>query len=661
MRTRMAKHALHHPDGFDVRTAIILRKNGVLKGPVRSFRPDAEVVDIARDTNHPLRIELPAGPLVAHKPIQNGEAATVLTMAEFLYAEDADVRELALTHLKELATGIPPRMTRRTHEVLVRETARITSTTEDWQVAAVEILDAIDDDYLYNLAGLRQSIRIGYSVGAETFGSFVLRPPLAALTALEFATEAPSREHERIEGLLKSYAQQSSTAEEVCARYFESLGHLPLAAHLSLGNAMDRWLAKNPEMGSVWDSVWQWAEMTKSPLARYHVCQLFVIRPELIPEQKKDQLWQEILEVVTYLRRGQTGLRFAKAWRLRAELLEHYVAYFECVAPGEDSERIANLAFWATEQVAAVHDPIPATIEPVTEQTVAPNAAMSREIWQLTRPTVQPSSLRAAAHLTPLPWALALFGDLGSKIGTFVPAEADQSILEPVRETLTWGLVVAFPLNPPSPPITYSFEQTLQAAAIGWAERFAVGEAADALRQLVDCHRRLGNAADFLSELRGIPRSSEVAQFMIARAFRTLAYLGLLPVSDVRDCVWNHDWRKDIMSNASQQALNALWDGLAELQMQQDGDWSTSLPHFWASLCEETDNAERRRLLFVLTALSCLCANCTSGLRRLTQQPQKRFAEDALSWKARCQEAMRAAPPWPAARLRAYLAEFGAP
>src|SRR5581483_4661357 len=113
--------------------------------------------------------------------------------------------------------------------------------------------------------------------------------------------------------------------------------------------------------------------------------------------------------------------------------------------------------------------------------------------------------------------------------------------------------------------------------------------------------------------LREVASSNEAGQFMVARSFRTLAYLGALPLQAVRDCVWDVSWRKKILSELTVPALEALCDGMAELQMQNAGEWSIALPQFWASLCEEGVGEERRQLLFTLRVLSCLNAGFTSA------------------------------------------------
>jgi hypothetical protein len=661
VRTRMAQHALFHPDGFDLRTGIILRKNGVLRGPIETFRPPDELLAIVRDDGHPARIQTPPGPLVAHKAKQEGEAALVVTVAEFLYADDPGVRGVAVEHLEALAAAEPPMLTHRARGVLARERARLLSANEDWQVAAVTAIDAVEDDYLYNLAALRQCVALGYRAGAEAFGPLVLRPPLTALTALEFATEAPSQEHEKIGAALKRCAEESASIERLCQEWYRRFGHLPLAAHLALGKALEEWRTAHGHADSPWEAVWRWADGVESPLARYHACQVFVAYPALIPEGKRGELWKEIVEIVSPPPQEVAGLKWSQAWRLRAELLGHYAAYFECVAPGEDSERTANLALWAAEQAAAIYGTAQLPLGRVIEQTIAPAAEVTREIWQLTRPPVRPSVLRFATHFTPSIWALAVLSELGGNIWSFVPEDADRAGMERVRETLTVGLMLAFPLSPPTGTATYAFEPTLQGAATAWADGMATVEAADTLRQMVECNRHLGNSEQLVTELRGVARSNEVGQYMIARSFRTLAYLDALPLQAVRECVWDQGWRRELLSGLTQQALNAIWDGMADLQMQHGGEWSNTLPHFWASLCEEGAAEDRRRLLFALTALSCLSSGSTSALRRLLHEPGRRFAEDASVWRARCEDALRVAPPWPAAKLRALLAELGIP
>jgi hypothetical protein len=405
IKTRMAQQALFHPEGFDIRTGIVLRKNGVLRGPVETVRPSEELLAIIQDVGHIARIQAPPGPLVPHKGEREGESASVLTVAELLYADDPGVRELALEHLEALGAAESPMLTRRTRGIVARERERILSASEDWQVAAVTTIDAVEDDYLYNLAALRQCIALGYHEGAEAFGPLVLRPSLTALMALEFATEAPSQEHEEIGGLLKRCAQESTSIEQLCHEWYRRFGHLPLAAHLSLGKAIDEFRTAHGDSNTPWEAVWRWADGSESPLARYHACQVFVTSPALVPEGKTGDLWREIVEVVSAPQREDAGLKWAKAWRLRSELLGHYAAYLECVAPGQDSERIANLAFWAAEQVATIYGAAQAPLSRVIDQTIAPSADLTREVWQLTRPPVGPSALRYAALFTASPWA----------------------------------------------------------------------------------------------------------------------------------------------------------------------------------------------------------------------------------------------------------------
>jgi hypothetical protein len=49
----------------------------------------------------------------------------------------------------------------------------------------------------------------------------------------------------------------------------------------------------------------------------------------------------------------------------------------------------------------------------------------------------------------------------------------------------------------------------------------------------------------------------------------------------------------------------------------------------------------------------------SSALRRLLQEPRRRFTEDASVRRGRCEEALLHAPSWATAKLRAVLAEFG--
>src|SRR5207253_2981182 len=106
----------------------------------------------------------------------------------------------------------------------------------------------------------------------------------------------------------------------------------------------------------------------------------------------------------------------------------------------------------------------------------------------LVRPPVHPSVLRFAVLFSPSPWAPALLGERGAKIKDFVPEMADPATMERVREALTIGLILAFPVSAPTGQPTYAFEHTLHPAATAWADGIAEGDAAGALRALVECH-----------------------------------------------------------------------------------------------------------------------------------------------------------------------------
>ena len=48
--------------------------------------------------------------------------------------------------------------------------------------------------------------------------------------------------------------------------------------------------------------------------------------------------------------------------------------------------------------------------------------------------------------------------------------------------------------------------------------------------------------------------------------------------------MWDLDSRREVLLGLTEQALKVVWDAMAESRMQHGGEWSITLPDFWAAL-----------------------------------------------------------------------------
>jgi hypothetical protein len=665
MKARMAQHALHNPEGLDLRTAIILSENGLIPGGVATFAPEAEMLAAIRDPKDPNRIQAPDGPLVL---VKRGAGATnanvVVTAAGFLLSEVLEARQAAVSHLESLAASKPTILTERSQAVLNKNNEDLLS-EGSWHRAAVNVLDALDEDFLYNLAGLNQCVAINYREGAKNYAPLVLRPSLTAVNAIPIGVSSPSQERERLLGLIEESVRSAASVGALCDDYYARFGHLPLTGEVSLGVAVRKWVAAHGTLENLWSAVWSWADATGGPLPRYHACQVFIENPSFLPEGEKARLWKEIIEALVLPEKdGIEWLEWSLAWCLRYELLCHFAAHFECLAPGEDGERIAVAALWVTERVATALSHRSVDIQHLLDQTVVPTGNHSSGVWQIVRPpTTRPCPLRYAALFGPRLWSLSMLGELGRRIREFA-VNTDEQIEERVKDTLMRWLIQSFPPFPGPELPTYAFDRTVVESADAWVKPLEEGEGSPvgAIRSLVQSQKVLADGERLESEIRRLPAGTEASQYVLAQAMRSMAYVGKLPVELMREVLWNDQWRYEVWRELSSTSFAALWDCIVEIQLQQRGDWLVQLSHLWVGMCERLNESdERYGELVDHVILGSINSDTASALKRLLTGPNSTVMKKAADWKQRLEGAIQLGTNWPQAKLRAFLSVFDRP
>lgn len=107
------------------------------------------------------------------------------------------------------------------------------------------------------------------------------------------------------------------------------------------------------------------------------------------------------------------------------------------------------------------------------------------------------------------------------------------------------------------------------------------------------------------------------------------------------------------------QVQGLLIESLSVLLVDNREKWFAFLPHYIADLCENAEDEERRRALFLYVVHTSLASDTVSAVRRLLRGKQKaKFVEFAKEYRDRV-EAMRSDyPPWVAGKLRGLMASL---
>jgi hypothetical protein len=87
--------------------------------------------------------------------------------------------------------------------------------------------------------------------------------------------------------------------------------------------------------------------------------------------------------------------------------------------------------------------------------------------------------------------------------------------------------------------------------------------------------------------------------------------------------------------------------------------WFSHLPHYIAELCEQEEDEERRRVLFLYVIHTSLASDTVSAVRRLLRGDQKaKFVDFVKEYRARAEVMRSDYPPWVAGKLRGLMASM---
>jgi hypothetical protein len=218
-KAQMMRNAMHDRTELDVRTVAILQKNGLLSKALPLPLP-ADTADILGNPDHPRRIDAPAGPFLF---VDEGDTRqAVMRLPDYLLSHETDVRRAALKYFELLTASSPQVLTPKSRTAIERLSEDLYSTEpERWRPAAIGAVDHLSDDFLFNLAGVRQSLVVRYDAGVDQYLPLVLQPSVSSLDSINFRFPAPSTQREELRVFIEEIVSTSETLSNAIDRYYE--------------------------------------------------------------------------------------------------------------------------------------------------------------------------------------------------------------------------------------------------------------------------------------------------------------------------------------------------------------------------------------------------------------------------------------------------------
>jgi hypothetical protein len=662
LKRRMLLNAIHHTNELSTRTVVSLQRDGLLKDD-RLKRVDAEdqhLQSVLSDDQHPLRIRLSAGPLVFWRDAADGQQRTVASATDAILFPDQKLRSAAISYLDVLSLAEPRVLTAASqHSLRTLRTQIMSFDPSVWRDAAVTLSDTLDDDWLLNLAGVRQSLEADFDVGTDDYLRRVLLPTVTSVQPINLHWWDPRKQRGEMEAQIDALASDSTDLGTVLSRYLGEFGHVPLMESLSMGRLLVTWMQKHDgRVEAIWQTIWSWADSNKNVFAAYHACQSFLYHPSLIPEGAAIQFWEHVASVVAASADDGTKNPGAVAWQLTCRLAQHFCRHFECSLPGKDSERITTLAWWLAARVAAELGSESNLAARAREHLLPALLGASAEIWHFARPFVLPSDLRLGTLFVKSIWSVSLLCLMGPALEAGCPAQMNEDLRGRIGGAIGGAVLTGFPPHPQDERAVYAFHGTALASAEAWHRHVQTGQDGEVYSALASGVRDIIEPQKMLDALRELPTHPPQYQATLTHFVRVLAHTREIPVEPFWNLFADLAWREKVLLTVDSEALGLLADAVEEIRAWQGGQWISHIPHFYALACEAaTDNSERQQLLFGLTVWSSLHFDSVSAVERLVKgRSGPALTAMAIAWRERFLELQPLSPSWIASRFGGILA-----
>lgn len=651
-RQRIQLLALNHRIGKSApgHVAMRFRKAGTWVGEITQQHHDT-LFPVLSQSDHPLRMPLPVGPLVV---VVEDNTRGIIDVSDHLLSHDFRVRLAALNHFLSAQSNEECWVSPYVLDLLQRKAEALSCKDEPtWIEAGLALRDAIDRDFRVNCAGVHQASCLQYDESYQKYLSKVIRPRAHSFERDRPSVWSPTEEVE----MLRTKLEEWSSIDELAIalnRYLEFCGYLPLAGELSAGSLIAAWERRHSGH-DIWSTVWKWTESCPSVLAQYHAAHAFLEQPRWIRLDENERLLNVIRGAITSSE-PDSSYSHAPLWKLRSLLLQHYQLHLEAAIPGLKGDVVAAAACWMAEMVARLFDPDPEHVKNGCDFLRTETLPWSWRRWFMARSRMAPSALRLANLNAPCIWGDALLSTAVRRFVDFPECAAKDAYRTFLITQLNSAISVGSLRVGVEKTAAYAFEQPVSASNLELTDNQTEDQFIDSARQVVSARCMIeeeDRTMELLTELRVLRDGPAI--FVCNNLRCLLIHCGHVD-SPVRDLLNDTDWRQKVFQELQLDALEKLILFLTEWQLQQDEDWLIRLPQLFAIECDNAKEPERRRLLFAATSYSAMAADVASPIVRLLVGPKRTELTGLFDdWRQTTREIARESEPWLAARIRGFL------
>ena len=650
---RMARLALPAKGGLDRRDAMVLIDCDVIRPEAESS--SASEVESLRKGAAAVSGTEPPGPLLFYPGEEGGKS--VVRARDLILDQRREVRDVGVAHLQG-AARLPMQMCPWTRDVIQREAHAITSADgQVWRRAAINVVDAVDDDWLLNVAGMHQSKHPAMRELWSEYVNAVFRPSVAAVNRCSPSMLCPGLHHGAMHDAAEALGGSQLPAPEHLHRYIHTLGHVPLELGCSLTSTLMDAAPGDPTATKL-AAVLEAASKTLSPVVRYHACEAALARAGNLSPAQFDEVSAWFWEAVLPSAGGLKPSESQAGWSLMAQMARYFVQYLEVRLPSDHGEAISSMAWWMTIRVMHVLDGPAEEMLGFGQQLEQVYGGATASTWDILGSAMSASPLRWLTLHGASPWSLSLISAVrssedmnrlmvGSGIGT-----AD----ERVAALITIAMQIA---NLPLDQSRFRFAENAR-EALGWA---AAGIKEEDKREMLSVWAEgidWTNADSLQKALDGFGQKELSVQRWVSHAVRQRLSTTTLIGDELWKIVSSDGWKRDVWPRLDPLAVQALGYALTDDAVRRAPEWLPHLPHLLAEVAEQRAANETDRQAFFGVLLRASCAlNAPSALSRLLRgRSGHRYRPLATAVRGNLEQLLPQAGGWAAGKLRALIVDL---
>lgn len=651
---RIARLVLPVEGAVDQRDALAWVAFGVLK----DLKNEGSISDVNGVVAAASTADLPKnpGPVLFYKT-SNGHSHAA-RVRDLILDDRVQVRGAAVDYFNRLVQ-LDGLLSANTLQVFEAQRAVIVSTIDTWRRAAIELADAIDQDWKLNVAGVRQCQQPSLAEAWSEYLMAALKPSLADLQSCAPKALSASAHIKAIDEALGELPDAQVPLSALLDRYCKCVGHLCLGGTRSFGAILDSRSKRKLSESDV-DSLLVLANTENSDFCRYHVCEALLGKLDSLTDKQRHTVLEWFLEIV-FAPEPIPGSREVSSSYVSNHLARYYVQYLELRVPSISGECVTALAWWLTKHLMASLADTPDQWHSFVEQLDATVAFPVRAGWEVIGPAVEPSLLRLLTlRAQPSPWAMALLSAVETREEfQLLVGWNDPSLREERLTTLAsyWTQLCDVFLGGDAQ--LFRFARGVQ-PLLGWIVTSTLDDSGRLVIPGWPTPINWIEPDGLLTALTGLseqlPHTQQWYSFMIHQHICSGSNDG----SKLWEILSSDSWKKDIWARLDMEAAKILGRTLVEVAVLRREDWWPNVPHLFALLAEENAAHEQARsLFFELMLRACSRLNAGSALNRLLVGPSAhRFRSMTANVRGNLEQFLPHVGGWAAGRLRAAIIDL---